>query len=77
MTFAVSRAFMTGSDSQALDTESSHAPCLSYRFQWSMDVHRGTHVSVIVTVHRFVFLVFHIPCISKYSTDTLYDKIHL
>ena len=50
MTFAVSWAFMTGSDSQAVDTESSKAPCLTYRFQGSMNVHRGTAVSAAVTV---------------------------
>ena len=50
MTFAVSWAFMTGSDSQAVDTESSKAPGLTYRFQGSMNVHHGTGVSAAVTV---------------------------
>ena len=65
MTFAVSIAFMTGSDSQLVDTESSKAPGLTYRFQGSMNVDRGTGVNAAVTVHRFVFFVFYIRCISK------------
>ena len=65
MTFVMPWAFMTSSDSQALDTESSHAPGPTYRFQGSMNVDRGTGVSAAVTVHRFVFLVFYIWCISK------------
>ena len=65
MTFAVSRALVTGYDSQAGDTESSKAPDLTHRFIWSMNVHCGTCVSA--AVHRFVFLVFYNRCISKYS----------
>ena len=70
MTFAVSQAFMTGSDSQAGDTESSKAPDLTCRlnsFPRSLNVHRGTFVSAAVTVYCCVFLVSYIRCISKYS----------
>ena len=67
VTFSVSWAFLTGSNSQAVDTESSQAPGLTHRFQGFMNVHRGTGVSAAVTVHRFVFLVFYIRCISKYN----------
>ena len=57
---------MTGSDSQAVDSESSQAPGLTYRFQGWMNVHRGTGVNAVVTLHRFVFLVFQIRFISKF-----------
>ena len=67
MTFDVSWAFTTGSDSQAVNTESSQVPGLTYRFQGSMNIHRGTGVSATVTVHCFVFLVFYIRCRSKYN----------
>ena len=64
MTFTVlCRAFMTGSDSQAVDTEFSQAPGLTHRFQGFMNVHRGIGVSAAVTAHRFHFLVFYIRCI--------------
>ena len=71
MTFAVSWEFMKCSDSQAVDTESSQAPGLTHRFLGFMNVHRGTGVSVAVTVHRFVFLVFYIRCISKYNINCI------
>ena len=58
---------MTGSDSQAVYTESSQAPGNTHRFQGFMNVHRGTGVSATVTVRHFVFLVFYIWCISKYK----------
>ena len=67
---------MTGSDRQALDTESSQTPGLTYGFQGSMNFHRGTGVSAAVTVHRFVFLVFYIRCISKYNIHCIYNKNH-
>ena len=57
MTFAVSWTFKVGSDSEAVDTESSKAPCLTYRFQEFIHVHRGSCVSAAVTVHRFVFSI--------------------
>ena len=66
MRFDVSLAFMAGPDSPAVDTESSQAPGLTYRFQGSMNVQRGTGVSAAVTVYRCIFLVFYIRCISKY-----------
>ena len=66
MTFHVPWAFMAGSDSQAVDTESPQAPGLTYRLQGSMNVQRGTGVSAAVTVQRCVFLVFYIRCISRY-----------
>ena len=50
---------MTGSESQAVDTESSQAPGLTCRYQGSMNIDRCTGVSAAVTTHRF-FLVFYI-----------------
>ena len=58
MTFDVSWTFMAGSDSQAVDTESSQAPGCTYCFQGSRNVKRGTGVSAAVTVHCCAFLVF-------------------
>ena len=58
MTFAVTWALMAGSDSQAEGTESSQALGLTYCFQGSMKVHRGTGVSVAVTMHSLCVSLF-------------------
>ena len=47
---------MTGSDSKAVGIESSQAPGLTYGFQWSKNVQRGTGIGAEVSVH----------CIAKY-----------
>ena len=62
MTLAVSRAFMVGLDKQPVDTDSSQASGLAYRFQESMNVHHGTDVSTAVTLHQsfFVFYMYYI-----------------
>ena len=58
MTLAVSRAFMVGLGKQPVDTDSSQASGLASRFQESLNVHRGTGVSTIVTLHQSLFLYF-------------------
>ena len=45
-TFVVSQAFMAGATSQAGDADSSWAPGLTFGLQGSVNVHRGTLLSV-------------------------------
>ena len=68
---------MAGSDSKAEGTESSQALGLTYCFQGSMKVHRGTGVSVAVAMHSLcVFvLVVYIRWISKYSIHCITNFI--
>ena len=51
---------MVGLDKQPVDTDSSQASGLAFRFQESMNVHRGTSVSTAVTISLFVFYKFYI-----------------
>ena len=57
MTLAVSWAFMVGLDKQPVDTDTSQASGLAFRFQESMNVHRGTGVSTADTLHQFLLCI--------------------
>ena len=59
MTLAVSRPFMVGLDKQPVDSGSSQASGLAFRFQESMNVLRGTGVSTAVTLHQSLFFLFY------------------
>ena len=78
MTLAVSRAFMVGveeqdkssdieqqPDKEPVDTDSSKASGIASRFQKSMNVHRGTCVSIELTLHQS-FLYF--TCFTLYAS---------
>ena len=58
-TFVVSRAFMTGEDSQAGNADSSRAPGLTSGLQGSVNVHRGALLLVPQwqCISSFVFYI--------------------
>ena len=74
-TFVVSRAFMAGAASQAVDADSSRAPGLTSGLQGSVNVHRGALLLVPVTVHQF-FVFYYLKQNAKYFLLQLGDKYH-
>ena len=75
MTLAVPRAFIVGSDKYPGDTDSSQASGLASFFQKSMNLHRGTGVSTVVTLHQS-FLYFTLVN-NIILQNKVYTKIHL
>ena len=60
----------------SIDTVSSQASGLFFRFQESMNVHRGTGVSTAVTLHKSFILYFTLVK-NIILFNKIYTKIHL